>query len=188
MFVWRRASRLPTVIVMRRQHPEQRLRTRPWPREADEQQRQQRDEAGRLRGHRQERGDRRRRALVGVGRPGVERHRRDLEREADDDEHDGERDHRLVAGLASTAAAMPVEQRRAGHAVEQRHAVEHHAPTRTRRAGSTSRRPRCSSVALAPRGQHVGRDRQQLEGDEDADQVARRAIITMPSTELSSRK
>ena len=45
-------------------------------------------------------GDRRRRALVGVGRPHVERHRRHLEREADD-----QQSH--ARGTASASATSP---------------------------------------------------------------------------------
>ena len=106
MFVWRRASRLPTVIDSaastqingcvdvvgasgrRGNHEDQR------------------DEAGRLGRDRQERGDRRRRALVRVGGPRVERHRRDLEGEADDDEHDAD-DSRLIS-LSSSANGAPI--------------------------------------------------------------------------------
>ena len=65
------------------------------------------DEAGRLGGHRQERGDGRGRALVGVGRPGVEGHGRHLEGEADDDEHDAERRARRGLGSPPRLWSMP---------------------------------------------------------------------------------
>ena len=55
----------------------------------------QRDEPAGLRRDREERGDRRGRALVGVGRPEVERHRADLEREPDERQED--RDRRAAA-------------------------------------------------------------------------------------------
>ena len=75
MFVWRSATRLPTVIDERGEHPEDRL-PRVLRREEPEQMiDEQRDEAAGLRRDRQERGDRRGRAFVGVGRPEVERHR-----------------------------------------------------------------------------------------------------------------
>ncbi len=63
--------------------------------EAEEDDVEQGDEAAGLRRHRQERGDRSRRAFVGVGRPEVERHRADLEREADERQED--RDRRAAA-------------------------------------------------------------------------------------------
>ena len=101
MLVWRRAIRLPTVIVSDGEDPNMSGRTTSClAEEADEDELQERHEAGGLRRHRQERGDRRGRALVGVGRPGVERHRRHLEGEADDHEDDAERDDRLVADRA----------------------------------------------------------------------------------------
>ena len=52
---------------------------------------QQQREAGGLRGRREVGGDRQRRALVGVRRPHVEGHGRDLEAEAGDDQRQAER-------------------------------------------------------------------------------------------------
>ena len=69
---------------------------------------------------------------------------------------------------------MSVSLVRAGGAVQQAHAVEHHragehAEQEVLHAGLVA-----LAVALAPGGQHVGGDRQELEGDEDADEVAGR--------------
>ena len=55
----------------------------------------------------EERGDRRRRALVDVGRPHVERHRRDLEAEAGEQEHQPE--DQADAGACAAALAMPAK-------------------------------------------------------------------------------
>ena len=87
---WPRAERLPTVIVAiarhAREHRPRRLdgcrrgravRAEGVGEEADEHR-----EAGRLGADREERGDRRGRALVDVGRPHVERRRADLVAEA----------------------------------------------------------------------------------------------------------
>ena len=54
-----------------------------------------------------ERGHRRRRALVDVGRPHVERHRRNLEAEADEQEHQPE--DQPDAGAWPVALAMPAK-------------------------------------------------------------------------------
>ena len=75
------------------------------------------------RGH--EAGDRRRRAFVGVGRPHVERHRRHLEREPDEQQAERQQLHRRGRQrLRGNQAADPVELRAAGHAVRERDAVE----------------------------------------------------------------
>ena len=63
-----------------------------------------RGDRGRLDRRRHERGDRRRRALVRIGRPHVERDRGDLEAERDD-EQERARDHE--AGVLRSARARP---------------------------------------------------------------------------------
>ena len=87
MFVCRSASTLPTVIVSAASTQMNGRYTSVACGKARKTSSDQRHEPGRLRRHAEERGDRRRCALVGVGRPGVERHGTDLEGEADDDEH-----------------------------------------------------------------------------------------------------
>ena len=84
----------------RRQHPEHRTPHVGTAEEADVDQEQEGDEPARLRRHRQERGHRRRRTLVGVGRPEVEGHGRNLESEANGDEEDAERHKGGVGDLA----------------------------------------------------------------------------------------
>ena len=67
----------------------------------------------------------RRRALVDVGRPHVERHGRDLEGDAGGDEDEAEDD--ADAGLALQRRGDGGERDAAGKAVDQRGAVEQHA-------------------------------------------------------------
>ena len=74
----------------------------------------------------EEGGHRRRRALVDVRRPHVERHRRNLEAEAGEQEHQAEHAAPML-GLPCAACAMPAKLDRAGKAVNQRRAVEQHA-------------------------------------------------------------
>ena len=75
---------------------------------------------------REEGGDRRRRALVDVRRPHVERHGRDLEGEAGDHEDEAE-DQAERRSAPESAAAICGEADVAGEAVDQRGAVEQHA-------------------------------------------------------------
>jgi hypothetical protein len=90
-----------------REHREDRHPPGAQPRERDEVEAQQQRERGGLGRGGHERGDVRRRALVDVGRPEVERDERDLERDTDGDEHEaGERDGRGTSTLVS-AAPMP---------------------------------------------------------------------------------
>ena len=64
------------------------------------------------------------------------------------------------------------QERGPGHPVEERHAVEHHGRGEHAEQEVLHARLVALLVPLAPRGQHVGGDGEQLEGDEDADQVA----------------
>ena len=73
---------------------------------------------GDLRRGGEEGGDRRRRALVDVGRPHVERHGGDLEGEPGDQEDEAE--DQADAVRPGVAAAMPAKLGRAGEAVDQR--------------------------------------------------------------------
>ena len=124
----------------------------------------------------QEGGDRSGCTLVGVGCPGVERDRRHLEREADDHEDHTHRHQRCrVADPVDALARRDAGQDRlTALAVEQRHAVEHDRGREHAHQEVLHPRFGAAQVALAPAGQHVGGDRQQLEGHEDGDQVARR--------------
>ena len=112
------------------------------PPKRDVEQPQQRAERRDLGAGGHERGDRGRRALVDVGRPGVERRGADLEQQADRDQRRCRRAAaRRCRAVPETASAMSAKLHRAGEAVEQRDAVEEERRRRTRRAGSTSAPP-----------------------------------------------
>ena len=114
-----------------------------------------------------------RRTLVGVGRPEVERHRADLEREADQGEEDRGREQRgRVACWRS--AMMSVSSVESGHAVHERHAVEHHGGRQHADEEVLQRRLVRLRVVLAPAREDERRDRDRLERHEDRDEVARR--------------
>ena len=136
---------------------------------------QERREPGDLGGRRHERGDRAGCALVDVGRPHVERHRRDLEPEADDQQRDaGEQRAVLVERVPGEEARDPGEGGGAGRAVHQRHAVEEDrrregAEHEVLDAGFLRR-----EAAAVECHQHVERDRQRLERHEHDDQVVGR--------------
>ena len=119
----------------------------------------------------EERGDRRRRALVDVGRPHVERHRRNLEAEAGEQEHQSERqaDAALGGGLGDAG-----ERDRAAEAVNQRGAVEQHAGRQ--RAENEVFQPGLgrTHVVAADRRDHVERQAHQFEAEIERDQVGRR--------------
>ena len=127
--------------------------------------------AGDLRRGGEERRDRRRRALVDVRRPHVERHGRDLEAEAGEQEHQAEDqpDAALLARLGDAG-----EAHRAGEAVDQRGAVEQHA--RRQRAEHEIFQPRFgrAHVVAVDRRDHVERQAHQLEAEIERDQVGRR--------------
>ena len=132
------------------------------------------DETRRLGCHTEERGDRRGGTLVSVGGPGVERHGADLEGEADDHEHDADTSMPpTLAPLAVMLRSDVAQQGAAGNPVQQAHPVEHDRAGEHAEQVVLHARLVALRVPLAPRGHHVGRDRQELEGDEHADQVAR---------------
>ena len=158
----------------RRQHPEDRRPHVVAAEEPDVEQLEKGHEPSGLGRDRQEGGDRRGGALVRVGRPEVEGHRGDLEREADDDEEDPHRHDRFAGHRAADALADLDENRRVRRAKDERHAVEHHRARQHAEQVVLERRLVALQVALAPPGKHVRRDRQGLEGDEDRDEVPRR--------------
>ncbi len=127
-----------------------------------------------LRRGREEGGDRRRRALVDVRRPHVERHGRDLEGEAGEheDEAEDQAELALAPGLSTGGDAREADL--AGEAVDQRGAVEQHA--RRQRAEDEIFQAgfgRAQRVAV-DRGEHVERQRLQLEAEIEREHVARR--------------
>ena len=115
---------------------------------------------------------RRRRAFVDVGRPHVERHRRDLEREAGQDEDEAEDDAEAAVAVQRRGGAG--ERHRAGVAVDQRRAVEQHA--RRQRAEDEIFEPRLrgAQIVAAIGGDDVERQAHQLEAEIERDEVAGR--------------
>ena len=81
---------------------------------------------------REEGGDRRRRALIDIGRPHMERHGRNLEGEAGDDEDKAE-DEAEARRPARQRGGDLREAGRAGEAIDQRGAIEQHAGGQARR-------------------------------------------------------
>ena len=119
----------------------------------------------------EERRHRRRRALVDVRRPHVERHRRDLEAEAREQEHEAEDqpDAALRRGLGDAG-----ERHVAGEAVDQRAAVQQHAGRqRAEHEILQARFGRSHGIAVRG-GDHVERKTHQFEAEIERDQVAGR--------------
>ena len=118
-------------------------------------------------------GDRGGRALVDVGRPLVERRDGRLEGEPGDDQRDAGQQQRVGRGRPCRPIAVGdrVELHRAGGAVDQRQAVEQRR--RADRPDHEVLEPGLERRAPAQLGgaQHVERDRQQLDADEQRDQV-----------------
>ena len=124
------------------------------------------------RGH--EAGDRRRRPLVDVGRPEVERHRRDLEGEADEQQG--------AAGVEQAGAQqdVPAEEvrdrrqvRRARRAVDQGRAVDEDRRGEPAEQEVLQRGLRGRRAMPVEGDEHVEADREDLEAEEDDDQVVR---------------
>ena len=129
-------------------------------------------DAGDLRRGGEERRHRRRRALIDVGRPHMERHRGDLEAEAGEQKHQAE-DQPDAAHLPPTLRDAG-EADRAGEAVDQRRAVEQHS--RRQRAEHEIFQPRfgrAQRVAVA-RGDHIERQAHQFEAEIERDQIVGR--------------
>ena len=133
-------------------------------------------DAGDLGRRGEERGHRRRRALVDVRRPHVERHRRNLEAEADEQEHQPE--HQADAGAALRRQIRDFgdagEADRAGEAVDQRGAVEQHARRQRAQHEILQARFRRLGAVAVEGGDDVERERHQLEAEIKRDQVGRR--------------
>ena len=118
---------------------------------------------------------RRRRALIDVGRPHVERHGCDLERQADEHEHEPERQadvrrhFRDRRGGCNRGVA-----RRARDAVEHRGAVEQHARRQCAEHEILEARFARSDVVALEGGDHIERQGLQLEAEIERDEVVRR--------------
>ncbi len=136
---------------------------------------QDRGERGGLGRRRHERGHRGGRALVHVGRPHVERRGRDLEAEADQQQGEADEQHAVVEEHDAREELRDAgEVRGAGGAVDERDAVEEDG----RREGAEQEvlEPgllRGEALAVE-RGEHVQRDREDLERQEDGDEVVGR--------------
>ena len=134
---------------------------------------QQRGERGDLRRRGHERGDRRGRALVHVGRPHVERHRGDLEPEADQQQHEpGQQRARFEQGVGAEERVDAGERRGAGarrtpSAMPYRKIADENAPSTKYLMPASCDVSRRRSI----RGEHVERDRQDLQRQEHDDEV-----------------
>ncbi len=168
MSVCEMASRLPDDHRQRGQRPEDGRQVNRQGGEGGGEDAQQRGEARDLgaRGH--EGGDRGRRALVDVGRPHVERDSRDLEAESHQDERraNGQEQDRGRGGSEDARQAGGP-----GRAEDQRDAVD----DKSRREGAEqevfdARFLGCHHFAVEGR-EHVERDGEQFEGEEDDDEV-----------------
>ena len=169
MRVWRSATRLPTVMVSTAST----ATSGPVSRRSDH--RRQGDHAAQLRGRRQVRRDRHRRAVVGGRRPGVQRDRRHLEGEADHQQRAADRGQR---GERAGAVGERPQVQSAGGGVqqgrtEQGHRRGDHADQeeRHRGRGAGGRRPLAGGEA-AQADQDVQRQGQGLQADDQGDQVA----------------
>src|SRR5581483_7724733 len=134
---------------------------------------QDRGERGRLRTDRHERGRGRRRAVVRVRRPLVERDDRGLEAEADGDEREGD-DRRSARESGGSEGGGDVhESRRARDAEKPGEAV--HEQRRAERAEQEVLERGLVRVAIAPLhpGEDVDRDGHELEAHEERDEIRR---------------
>ena len=125
-----------------------------------------------LRGDRHEAGDRRRGAHVDVGGPGVERHGADLEEQADRDHDEAAQQQTLRAGVGRDGRVELREAHAPGVAVEQRDAVEHDGRGQRAEQEVLERRLLAEQATTARhRGQQVQRQREDLDGHEQHQQV-----------------
>ncbi len=152
------------------------LPVEPVQREGQEEHPQEPGEAGHLHGRGHEPGDGRGGTLVDVGRPGVERHRRHLEAEADDQQHDAAEQQQVVAeGVGGEEVGDLDQVGRARGAVAEGDAVQEE-----RRREATQHEVLDGGLARAdPAGVHAGedvdRDGQDLEAEEHHDEVVGRS-------------
>ena len=135
----------------------------------DEDTQQHRERRG-LRSDREKRGDRRRRALVHVRRPHVERHRRNLESDARHDQDDRKHEP-LVGFLTREERRHHTEIRRAGQPVHQGHAVQQHAERERAEQEILHGRFVRALTRLDEPGENVERHGHRLEADEDGDEI-----------------
>jgi hypothetical protein len=113
--------------------------------------------------------DRGGRALVDVRQPGVERHRAELEADADEDEHHAEHRPDLIDAVADEVVVDVDDLERAGHAVDQRHAVEQHAGGQRAQHEVLHRRLAGALGVAVERDQRVLAKRQQFKAEIDGE-------------------
>ncbi len=118
--------------------------------------------------------DRRRRAVVDVGHPHVERHRAELEGQAGDDEDHADDQHALVDLAGLDRVEHHVVLQRAGRAVHHRQAVEQEAAGHRAEHEVLHRGFGGVGVVAAQRDQRVQRQAHQLEAEVDDQEVVGR--------------
>ena len=118
---------------------------------------------------REESGHRGRRAFIDVGRPHVERHRRDLETETDEHEHQAE--DQAEIGALPACLGDPGKADGAGEAVDQRRAVQQHAGRQRAQHEILQAGLGRAHVFAVRGGHHVERQAHHLEPEIERDQV-----------------
>ena len=113
------------------------------------------------------------RALVRVGRPHVERHGRDLERERDEDEVLAEIKERRLRGRADLAGDARVRELAARRAVDHRHAVDEEARREGAHEEVLDGALGAAQAAPPAAREDVGRERHRLDADEQRHEVRR---------------
>ena len=173
MFCWGIAIRLPATMVTaasagRHRHPQQHRVPDAFQVEAEDH-----DEARGLRRHREPGHERRARRLVGVGHPHVERERGDLE--AEPGQAPGACRAASAGGRRQAHRGWPrcrvvARRRRRRTTGRTTSTADDTVPTRKNLSAAST----ATGSRLGKPVEHVERDRHQLEGDEEQDQVARR--------------
>ena len=173
---WETATTLPNTIVIAARTAmmvtqSSRSGPSPWTSKPDRG-----DHRGRLRDDRHERGDRCGGAVVGVRRPEVERHRRELEAEANNDQQQAEQERGIDIFLALDHRLQVdrdlVEVGRSGCAVNPGHAVDQDRGREEAEQEVLERALEGGHAALGERGQDVGGERCELDADEEHHHVA----------------
>ena len=157
-----------------RDHPDHRPPVPPGGGEGDVEHPQDRAERRHLRAGRHQRGHRRRRALVDVRRPGVERRRAGLEQQPDQQQREAEEEQQVVLLAAGRRLQDLRQVDRVGVAVQQGDAVQEERGRE--RAEQEVLDRRLLGQQPAPPGQpaeQVERQREHLERDEHEQQVVR---------------
>src|SRR3954447_6950970 len=140
-------------------------------RECSPQDTQHHDERDRLRRRRHERGHRRRRAFIDIGRPHVERRGRCFEREARDQHRQPEHEERIVL---PPRRCDPGEVEPSGFAVDERRSEEQDRGPEAADDQVLESRLKPTEQVAVDRAQDVERQREPLEAEKERQQVVRR--------------